>query len=70
MGSILIRTLCISISVRLFLVQSVENFFDKGLLVANKSSYCIKKKQLIDLPPTSFHYHDKIKITIVEDLLP
>ena len=69
MGSILIKTLCISINVRLLLVQSVENFFDKGLLVVNKSSYCIKK-QLIDLPPTSFYYHGKIKITIVEDLLP
>ena len=68
-GTILIKTLCISINVRLLLVQCVENFFDKGLLVVNKSSHCIKK-QLIDLPATSFHNHGKIKITIVEDLLP
>ena len=38
----LIKTLCISINIRLLLVQSEENFVDKGLLVVNKSSYCIK----------------------------
>ena len=65
MGSILIKTLCISINVRLLLVQSVENFFDKGLLVVNKSSYCIKKKKNSQLI-----YHRPVFITMIKLKLP